>query len=97
LAPTGRCNEPAVDTTLWNHCLRRLEAELPEQQFNTWIRPLQAVEEREVLDLLQCDEIGIGLSPLASRDIEAAKREALERVLMRGQAIVARVSKRLGA
>jgi chromosomal replication initiator protein len=41
-----------VDTTLWNHCLRRLEAELPEQQFNTWIRPLQAVEERDTLRLL---------------------------------------------
>jgi chromosomal replication initiator protein len=41
-----------VDTTLWNHCLRRLEAELPEQQFNTWIRPLQAVEERDCLRLL---------------------------------------------
>ena len=41
-----------MDTTLWNHCLRRLEAELPEQQFNTWIRPLQAVEERDCLRLL---------------------------------------------
>jgi len=51
-APTAPRNEPAVDTTLWNHCLRRLEAELPEQQFNTWIRPLQAVEERDCLRLL---------------------------------------------
>jgi chromosomal replication initiator protein len=25
---------------LWNACLRRLEQELPAQQFNTWIRPL---------------------------------------------------------
>jgi len=25
----------------WQHCLRRLESELPPQQFNTWIRPLQ--------------------------------------------------------
>lgn len=47
--------------------------------------------------IMRCDEIGLGLFPLASRDIEAAKREALERVLMRGQAIVARVSKMLGA
>jgi len=38
--------------SLWTQCLRRLEAELPEQQFNTWIRPLQAVEERERLRLL---------------------------------------------
>ena len=26
---------------LWNRCLSRLEAELPSQQFNMWIRPLQ--------------------------------------------------------
>src|ERR1043165_7875267 len=25
---------------LWDTCLRRLEQELPAQQFNTWIRPL---------------------------------------------------------
>src|SRR6476469_4615483 len=25
---------------LWDACLRRLEPELPGQQFNTWIRPL---------------------------------------------------------
>jgi len=41
-----------VDDSLWNHCLRRLEAELPEQHFNTWIRPLQAVEDRDYLRLL---------------------------------------------
>jgi chromosomal replication initiator protein len=41
-----------VDTSLWTQCLRRLEAELPEQQFNTWIRPLQAVEEPDRLRLL---------------------------------------------
>jgi chromosomal replication initiator protein len=28
--------------TLWDACLRRLEQELPAQQFNTWIRPLAA-------------------------------------------------------
>ncbi len=32
--------------------MRDLQAELPEQQFNTWIRPLQAVEEGGVLKLL---------------------------------------------
>ncbi len=32
--------------------MRDLRAELPEQQFNTWIRPLQAVEEGQVLKLL---------------------------------------------
>ena len=38
--------------TVWNRCVRDLQAELPEQQFNTWIRPLQAVEDGAVLKLL---------------------------------------------
>ena len=38
--------------SLWHRCLTQLEAELPEQQFNTWIRPLQAVEDGQVLRLL---------------------------------------------
>src|SRR5690606_37636649 len=38
--------------SLWRHCLAQLEAELPEQQFNTWIRPLQAVEDGRTLRLL---------------------------------------------
>jgi chromosomal replication initiator protein len=38
--------------TLWNRCIRDLQAEIPEQQFNTWIRPLQAVEDGEKLRLL---------------------------------------------
>jgi chromosomal replication initiator protein len=41
-----------AETTLWNRCVRDLQAELPEQQFNTWIRPLQAVEDGKVLRLL---------------------------------------------
>jgi chromosomal replication initiator protein len=41
-----------TETTLWNDCVRELQAELPEQQFNTWIRPLQAVEEGKALKLL---------------------------------------------
>ncbi len=41
-----------AEMTLWNRCIRDLQAELPEQQFNTWIRPLQAVEEGRVLRLL---------------------------------------------
>ncbi len=38
--------------TLWNKCLDLLEAELNAQQFNTWIRPLQPVEEGTRLRLL---------------------------------------------
>jgi len=38
---------------LWEACLRRLEQELPPQQFNTWIRPLaaKAGDEPDVLVL----------------------------------------------
>jgi chromosomal replication initiator protein len=36
---------------LWDACLRRLEQELPAQQFNTWIRPL-APEGGEAADTL---------------------------------------------
>jgi chromosomal replication initiator protein len=41
-----------VEATLWNQCLRRLEEELPAQHFNTWIRPLQAVDDGGCLRLL---------------------------------------------
>jgi len=41
-----------VEVTLWQKCLVRLEHELPEQQFNTWIRPLHAIESGENLRLL---------------------------------------------
>ena len=41
-----------AETTLWNRCIRDLQAELPEQQFNTWIRPLQAIEDEGQLKLL---------------------------------------------
>jgi chromosomal replication initiator protein len=36
----------------WSRCVGALESELPEQQFNTWVRPLQAVESSERLRLL---------------------------------------------
>jgi len=42
-----------AETNLWNRCIRDLQAELPEQQFNTWIRPLQAVEDAGQLRLLR--------------------------------------------
>lgn len=41
-----------MDAPLWKKCLDRLETELPEQQFNTWIRPLHAVAEDNCLRLL---------------------------------------------
>jgi chromosomal replication initiator protein len=37
---------------LWDRCLSQLEAELSDQQLNTWIRPLQAHHENEQLKIL---------------------------------------------
>ncbi|MEO7773789.1 MAG: DnaA/Hda family protein, partial [Steroidobacteraceae bacterium] len=39
-------------SSLWIQCLRALEHELPEQQFNTWVRPLQAMQSDDALRLL---------------------------------------------
>ncbi|MGH8120522.1 MAG: chromosomal replication initiator protein DnaA [Gammaproteobacteria bacterium] len=41
-----------VTDTPWKYCLDRLEGELTPQQFNTWIRPLHAIEENSVIHLL---------------------------------------------
>ena len=39
-------------SALWKTCIHQLEAELSEQQLNTWIRPLQAIEHDGELKLL---------------------------------------------
>ena len=36
----------------WSRCVGALENELPQQQFNTWVKPLQAIEGSEGLRLL---------------------------------------------
>jgi len=41
-----------VEASLWTRCVGALEAELPEQHFNTWVRPLQAMEGNGALKLL---------------------------------------------
>ena len=41
-----------MSESLWNRCLRVLENELPEQQFNTWLRPIQSIERDGQLRLL---------------------------------------------
>jgi len=41
-----------VQASPWNRCVKQLRADLSEQQFNTWIRPLQAVEDGSTLRLL---------------------------------------------
>jgi len=37
---------------LWKKCVNYLEGELPSQQFNTWIRPLHAIQEDNRIRLL---------------------------------------------
>ncbi len=41
-----------MQSSLWGRCVQQLRSDLPEQQFNTWIRPLQAVEEAQAIRLL---------------------------------------------
>ena len=41
-----------MEASLWTRCMGALEAELPQQQFNTWVRPLQAMEGNGALKLL---------------------------------------------
>jgi chromosomal replication initiator protein len=41
-----------VSTPLWNQCLKYLQRELSAQDFNTWLRPLQVVEDEHALRLL---------------------------------------------
>lgn len=41
-----------MTSAIWKSCVHQLESELSEQQLNTWIRPLHAVEENGDLTLL---------------------------------------------
>jgi chromosomal replication initiator protein len=41
-----------VTLAVWDHCLSQLQSELPSQQFNTWIRPLQLSGDDSALMLL---------------------------------------------
>src|SRR3954469_7808682 len=85
--------------TLWDACLRRLEQELPAQQFNTWIRPLApetdapddtltlAAPNRFVLELVR-ERFAARIERLAA---EASGRElGLRLVLARAPEVAAR-------
>ncbi len=39
-------------SAIWNNCLSKLENEVSSSEFNTWLRPLQAVEDEVQLKLL---------------------------------------------
>lgn len=43
--------EDIIQVDLWKSCSERLESELSTQQFNTWIRPLQHIEDNSGLRL----------------------------------------------
>ncbi|MGH8709076.1 MAG: chromosomal replication initiator protein DnaA [Burkholderiales bacterium] len=86
---------------LWESCLRRLEQELPAQQFNTWIRPLApesgagndtlvlAAPNRFVLELVR-ERFAARIERLVT---EACGRETgLRLVLAQGAEAVARVA-----
>src|SRR5262245_13151446 len=86
---------------LWDACLRRLEQELPAQQFNTWIRPLApeadagsetlvlAAPNRFVLELVR-ERCAARIERLAT---EASGRElGLRLVLARANELVPRAS-----
>src|SRR4051794_11074197 len=85
--------------TVWDACLRRLEQELPAQQFNTWIRPLApetdapddtltlAAPNRFVLELVR-ERFAARIERLAA---EASGRElGLRLVLARAPEVAAR-------
>ena len=40
------------DKQIWLKCLNSLKGEVPEKLFNTWIRPIQSIEEKDSLKLL---------------------------------------------
>lgn len=39
-------------SSTWNHCLCKLENEIPSNEFSAWIGPLQAIENKNTLQLL---------------------------------------------
>lgn len=41
-----------MTTEIWKNCLQRLELETPAEQFNTWLRPLQARLENQQLVIM---------------------------------------------
>ena len=62
---------------IWNQILTRLEHEIPEQQVNTWLRPLQAVREDGALRLLAPNRFAVDwVQSNAAPRINALLRDA---------------------
>ena len=41
----SQSSSPLSNIVLWSQCLEKLRQEVPEVQFNTWVRPLMVVED----------------------------------------------------
>jgi len=81
-----------LSAALWNRCISLLQSELSEEQFGTWISPLQVIELKEKITLLAPNQHVVAwledntlprirslVSELASRDgIEPAPAVSLE-------------------
>jgi len=61
---------------LWNQCLQYLEDELPQNQFNTWIRPLHAIQTGESLQLLAPNQFV--LDQVKSNFLESIQQSLVE-------------------
>ena len=67
-----------MQDSLWHRCLRQLEGEVPEQQFNTWVRPLQPLSGDGVLRLYAPNRFVLDWvqQNLYSRIVDIAARES---------------------
>ncbi len=74
--PSTSAEATTADSGLWARCVRALEEELPGEHFNTWVRPLQAVESSGSLKLLAPNRFAVDWvnSHLLSRLGEIVRR-----------------------
>jgi chromosomal replication initiator protein len=76
-----------VQNSIWQRCVRQLESELSPQQYNTWIRPLQAVEAEGGLEILAPNRFVLDWI----RDKYCARIQAIIDDLGVGDAMVVRI------
>jgi chromosomal replication initiator protein len=74
--------------TLWEKCLDRLEGELSSQQFNTWIRPLQAFEDQGAMTLLAPNEF---VKDWVNEHLLAQLQDAFKRVANSDRTVIVQV------
>ena len=43
----------------WEQCLIELQSDFDEQQFNTWVRPLQAVTQNKTIKITAPNQYGV--------------------------------------